>query len=47
VNKGLVERIVDLRSQAAHRRFNNIRTGIEVDIPNLFNNSRARDDFAR
>ena len=47
VNKGLVERIVDLRSQATHRRFNNIRARIEVDIPNLFDNSRAGDNFAR
>ena len=47
VNKGLIEWIVDLRSQAAHRRFHNIRTRIKVDIPNLFDNSGARDDFAR
>jgi hypothetical protein len=46
VNKGLIERFINLGSQPAHGRFDDVRAGIKVDIPNLFYDPGAGNDFA-
>ena len=45
VNQRRIERFINLGAQTAHGRFNDIRAGIKVDIPNLFYDPGAGDDF--
>src|SRR5581483_2683482 len=46
VNEFRLERIVHFGSQPAHDHINHVGGGFEPDIPNLFGDLGARNDFA-